>query len=74
MTGPVNLLVDRLPQRLLVKIRYAHKGVMSSVHMNDNGTAEVIFDQPQEAVTPGQSAVFYDGDTVCGGAVIERPM
>jgi len=74
VTGPVNLLVDRLPQRLLVKIRYAHKGVMSSVHMNDNGTAEVIFDQPQEAVTPGQSAVFYDGDTVCGGAVIERPM
>ena len=35
-------------------------------------TVRVTFDRPQRAVTPGQSVVFYDGDTVVGGAVIEK--
>ena len=34
---------------------------------------EVIFDQPQEAITPGQSVVFYENDTVLGGGIIESP-
>jgi len=35
------------------------------------GRVEVQFDEPQRAVTPGQAAVFYDGDLVLGGGWIE---
>jgi tRNA-specific 2-thiouridylase len=37
----------------------------------DHGRAEVEFDAPQLAVTPGQAAVFYDGDVVVGGGWID---
>jgi tRNA-specific 2-thiouridylase len=35
------------------------------------GGAEVLFDQPQRAVAPGQAVVFYQGDEVLGGGIIE---
>jgi tRNA-specific 2-thiouridylase len=35
-----------------------------------DGRLEVVFDEPQRAVTPGQSVVFYDGEACLGGAVI----
>jgi tRNA-specific 2-thiouridylase len=34
---------------------------------------EVRFDEPQRAVTPGQSVVFYDGEQVIGGGIITKP-
>jgi len=54
--------------RTLVKIRYAAKPAWAEVVI-ENGVASVIFDTPARAVTPGQSAVFYDenGDLLFGG-------
>ena len=37
----------------------------------DEGWAEIRFDEPQRAVTPGQAVVFYDGDRILGGGYIE---
>jgi len=53
-----------------VKIRSAHKRSDAEVRLLDNGEAEVCFDSPQDAITPGQAAVFYDGDRVMGGGKI----
>ena len=53
-----------------VKIRYRQKEQSAAVTPLEGGVALVEFEEPQRAVTPGQSAVFYDGDTVLGGGVI----
>lgn len=58
--------------RSLVRLRYRHAGVGATLSIRDGGkTVEVQFDEPQFAVTPGQAAVFYDGDEVLGGGWIE---
>jgi tRNA-uridine 2-sulfurtransferase len=55
-----------------VKIRNKHSGAASTLHATeDPHRVEVVFDEPQRAVTPGQGAVFYDGDRVLGGGWIE---
>lgn len=52
------------------KIRYAHKGALSTLTLNDNyGT--VTFNKPQNAVTPGQGAVFYQENRVLGAGIIQ---
>ncbi|PIU41510.1 MAG: tRNA 2-thiouridine(34) synthase MnmA [Candidatus Omnitrophica bacterium CG07_land_8_20_14_0_80_42_15] len=58
--------------RLKVKIRYMHKAASASVRDFGNGEILVEFDNPAEAITPGQAAVFYKGDTVVGGGWIKR--
>ena len=58
--------------RAQVKIRNKHAAAPATIHATDDpARIEVIFDQPQRAVTPGQGAVLYDGDLVLGGGWIE---
>ncbi len=58
--------------RITAKIRHNHAAAPATVRPLEPGRAEVVFDQPQRAVTPGQSVVFYEGDCVVGGGVIQR--
>jgi len=65
----VNILVDDLPLRCEAKIRYAHRPVACRVEMEAEKLT-VTFDEPQEAVTPGQFVVLYFGEVVLGGGRI----
>jgi tRNA-specific 2-thiouridylase len=53
-----------------VKVRHRHAGAPGRVHLDSNGQATVHLDSPARAVTPGQAAVFYDGQRVLGGGWI----
>jgi len=55
-----------------VKIRHNHPGAAALVEARKGREALVAFHQPQRAITPGQAAVFYDGDEVLGGGWIAR--
>jgi tRNA-specific 2-thiouridylase len=59
------------PIRATVKIRHKHAPAAATVEPLDATTARIAFDSPQRAITPGQGAVFYDGDRVLGGAWIK---
>ncbi len=56
--------------RVRAKIRHRHEPAWATIRMVAAGEVEATFDEPQRAVTPGQSAVFYDGDEVVGGGWI----
>ena len=53
------------------KIRYNHPGAVCVATPTQNGRAYIHFDQPQRAISPGQSVVLYDGDRVVAGGVIK---
>jgi tRNA-uridine 2-sulfurtransferase len=53
-----------------VKIRHKHEPSAACVEALGNSRARIVFDAPQRAVTPGQAAVFYHGETVLGGGWI----
>ena len=54
------------------KVRYSHQGAPCSLTTLPDGTLLCEFDEPQRAMTPGQAAVFYDGDHVlCGGTIMK---
>jgi tRNA-specific 2-thiouridylase len=57
--------------RAHVKIRHKHEAAPASVEVLPDNRARIVFDNPQRAVTPGQAAVFYDGDVVLGGGWIK---
>ena len=58
------------PMRVVVKIRHRHEPAAATIEQTASEEILVTFDQPQWAVTPGQAAVFYDGDRVVGGGWI----
>jgi tRNA-specific 2-thiouridylase len=58
------------PLRAIVKIRHRHAAAPATVEPLGANRARVMFDAPQRAITPGQAAVFYDGDRVLGGGWI----
>ncbi|MBW2646031.1 MAG: tRNA 2-thiouridine(34) synthase MnmA [Deltaproteobacteria bacterium] len=60
------------PIKVETRIRYRHKEAPSTLIPTENNKAIVRFDSPQEAVTPGQGAVFYQGDKVIGGGWIRK--
>ncbi|MFH0952889.1 MAG: tRNA 2-thiouridine(34) synthase MnmA [Verrucomicrobiota bacterium] len=53
-----------------VQLRYRHRGAPATLRLREGNRTEVAFDTPEFAVTPGQAAVFYDGDDVLGGGWI----
>jgi tRNA-specific 2-thiouridylase len=59
------------PARVRVRIRNRHIPAEATVYPLSEARAEVRFDEPQRAVTPGQAAVFYSGELVAGGGWIE---
>ena len=57
--------------RCKAKIRYRQPEQWVTVIPTGADTVHIVFDEPQRAITPGQAAVFYDGDTVLGGGTIK---
>lgn len=71
--GAFNWIAWDVPPRQFrcsAKARYRHPEQLCQVTIREDGTVEVLFDQPQRAITPGQAVVLYDGDTVLGGGTI----
>ncbi len=71
----VNWISGRAPEGEIackVKIRYRHQEQPATVTPLGNDDVKIVFNTPQRAVTPGQAAVFYDGDVVLGGGTIIR--
>ncbi len=58
------------PIRVKAKARSRMNEQPATVYPEENGSARVVFDEPQRAITPGQAVVLYDGDTVIAGGTI----
>ncbi|MDR7417566.1 MAG: tRNA 2-thiouridine(34) synthase MnmA [Armatimonadota bacterium] len=75
-----DVVVDRVnwivppppPERVTVRVRHAAADVAARLRMRDDGRVDVLFESPQRAAAPGQAVVFYDGERVLGGGIIER--
>ncbi len=55
-----------------VQIRYRSAAVPAMVIPIENSRVRIIFDEPQFSITPGQAAVWYDGEVLLGGGIIEK--
>ncbi|WP_073595099.1 tRNA 2-thiouridine(34) synthase MnmA [[Phormidium ambiguum] IAM M-71] len=68
----VSIAEPSTPIRAQVQIRYRSSATPVTVIPLENSRVKLVFDEPQFSITPGQAAVWYDGDMVLGGGVIER--
>ncbi len=60
------------PIRAEVQVRYRSQAVPVTVIPLENSRVKLVFDEPQFCITPGQGAVWYDGDILLGGGILER--
>ena len=70
----VNWIASDAPdqwQKVSSQIRHRHPAAPGRVRALPEGRAELEFETPQPAITPGQAVVFYDGDVVVGGGWID---
>jgi tRNA-specific 2-thiouridylase len=68
----LSIATPEAPFEATVQIRSRHEGARARVTPLGKDRAEVCFSSPQRAVTPGQAAVFYDGEVCLGGGWIDR--
>jgi tRNA-specific 2-thiouridylase len=66
----VSLAEPTAPVRVSIKIRHRHEPAPATLRVTADDQIEATFDEPQRAITPGQSAVFYQHDEVAGGGWI----
>ncbi len=74
VVGDLNLFDDSVserPIRASVKVRYATPPTPATVAPSQDGTLTVQFDRPHRALSPGQSAVFYEAGRLLGGGIIQ---
>ena len=73
IAGRLNWISGKAPQdsdNITARVRYKSPEVTASLRLNQD-TAEVCFSQPQRSISPGQAVVFYQGEAVSGGGIIE---
>lgn len=68
----VSIAEPTTPIRAEVQIRYRSRPVPVNIIPLENARARLIFNEPQFGVTPGQAAVWYEGETLLGGGIIEQ--
>lgn len=69
----INLFVEKEKlSTVTCKTRYSAKHALCNVKFTSDNSVKVTFDEPQRAVTPGQSVVFYEGDRLLGGGIIKK--
>ncbi len=61
-------------RKVQAKVRYGAIAAAAEIYPQEDGMVKVLFDNPQRAITPGQAVVYYDGEMVLGGGIIERSL
>lgn len=72
--NPVSIDIPQTAIEVEDRIRYNAQVIKGKLTCGKEGLIHLDFYEPQKAVTPGQSVVFYDGDIVLGGAIIQEPV
>jgi tRNA-uridine 2-sulfurtransferase len=67
----VSIVRPSAPIRAEVQVRYRSEAVPVSVIPLDGDKVRLVFDEPQFGITPGQAAVWFDGEIVLGGGIID---